>query len=161
MGAGKTSVGRELSGRLSLPFIDLDQIIEANDDRTVSEIFKLKGEAYFRRLEALYLESILQLPKGILSTGGGTPIFGNNLDLIKSKSTSIYLQWSSALLAGRLIDELDQRPILKDLDENEIEEFVEAHLEKRNHFYVQADIIIECDHKSIHEIAEEIIKKIS
>ncbi len=161
MGAGKTTIGREIANKLALPFIDLDQIIEANDDRSILEMFQTKGEAYFRRLESLYLESILALPKGVLSTGGGTPIFGDNLELIKSHSTSIYLKWSPELLAQRLLKELENRPILKDLDENEIDEFVETHLAKRVTFYEQANIIIECDDKSIQEIADEIIRKIA
>ncbi len=161
MGAGKTTIGRELANKLSLPFLDLDQIIEANDDRSILEMFQTKGEPYFRRLESLYLESILQLPKGVLSTGGGTPIFGNNLDQIKSHSTSIYLKWTGRALAERLMKELNHRPILKDLDENEIEEFVETHLAKRAALYEEANIIIECDDKSVQEITEEIIRKIA
>jgi shikimate kinase len=161
MGAGKTTVGRLLADHMSIPFIDLDQIIEANDDRSILEIFQMKGEAYFRRLEALYLESILQLPKGVLSTGGGTPIFGDNMELIKSQSTSVYLKWSEKALAERLINELDHRPILKDLDEYEIEEFIQTHLAKRAEYYEQANFIIDCDNKSVQEITVEIIRKIS
>lgn len=161
MGAGKTSIGRELALKLSVHFIDLDQVIEANDDRSVTEIFRQKGEAYFRRLESFYLESILQQPEGVLATGGGTVIFENNLEKIKNHSTSIYLCWSASLIAARLLSEIEQRPLLHGLDENEIEDFVIKHLSQRKSQYEKADIIIECDHKSIHEIVEEIIKKIS
>ena len=161
MGAGKTSVGRELAAKLSVPFIDLDQIIEANDDRSISEIFQQKGEAYFRRLESLYLESTLQLPRGVLATGGGTPIFENNLEKIKNHSTSIYLRCSAPLIIARLNSQIDQRPLIKGLEEDELADFVIQHLSHRSPYYEQADITIECDGKSIDDITDEIVKRLS
>jgi len=161
MGAGKTSVGQALASKLSIPFVDLDHVIEVNDDRSITEIFQQKGEAYFRRLESIYLESTLQMSEGVLAVGGGTPVFGDNLEIIKEHTTSIYLQWSPHLITARLLKEMDQRPLLRDLDESEVEEFVIAHLSKRIPYYQQAHITIQCDHKSIPEIVDEILKKIS
>ena len=93
MGSGKSTLGRALATAKNISFVDLDAYIAEREKCSVPDIFKNKGEIYFRKKEALYLQEVLQKEEDmVLSLGGGTPCFGNNMPLIKaSGATSIYL----------------------------------------------------------------------
>ncbi len=92
MASGKSTIGREISKKLDMKFIDLDDYISKREKRSISEIFKVKGEIYFRRIESLYLSEILNSKDSfILSLGGGTPCYSNNMDLILNSEAVIHL----------------------------------------------------------------------
>lgn len=162
MTSGKSIIGKKLSQILKKPFQDLDDYIETKEGITISEIFETKGEIYFRKIEGHYLASFLEQKNMILSLGGGTPCYGNNMELIKGQSDalSIYLNVSVAELGKRLFFNKANRPLVSHLTtENETTEFVGKHIFERLNFYNQADLIINAN-KSQEDIVQDIILKL-
>ena len=161
MASGKTTVGTALAKKLNFKFVDLDHYIENKEDMMVSEIFSLKGEIYFRKLESKYLEELINSDiKTVVSLGGGTPCYGNNLQLIldADNTLSIYLKASLNELTKRLLKDKDKRPLIAHLNsEPELLEFVGKHLFERSNYYNQANKTVIVDKKSIEEVVEEII----
>lgn len=161
MGSGKSTIGSELSKILDYKFVDLDTFIETRETQSVSEIFKNKGEIYFRRKETDYLKELLDTnDKMILALGGGTPCYGINMDLISSKKSvlSIYLKASLNELYKRLLPKKAERPLISHLeDENDFMEFLGKHLFERSSFYSKAQTTIITDNKSINETVQEVV----
>ncbi len=164
MGSGKSLIAQKLSSKLALPVIDLDEQISLIEEMTVPEIFKYKGELYFRRMETRVLEDVLEEPANlIVALGGGTPCYGTNLDLIKnfSESKMVYLKASVEFLVNRLYKEKAQRPLIKHLNtEDDLEDFVRKHLFERGYYYNQSDLVVNVENQNPSEIADEIIKKL-
>lgn len=164
MGAGKSSVGQLLAEVLSMYFIDLDAYIEGEEGATVSQIFELKGEIYFRKKEAIYLNKLL-LDRGnaIIALGGGTPCYGSVMkDLLSTESvTTLYLKNSVTALTERLWKERKHRPLISHVSSKEaLNDFVRKHLFERGFYYNQAEIIVDCDLFSQKEIAEKIVLRL-
>ena len=158
MASGKSTIGREISKKLDMKFIDLDDYVSKRESRSISEIFKVKGEIYFRRIESLYLSEILN-SKGnfILSLGGGTPCYSNNMELIlNSEASSIYIKTSIKTIVSRLTAEKSKRPLVADLENDKLTEFVAKHLFERRFFYEQATITMNTEDKSAEEITTEL-----
>jgi shikimate kinase len=158
MGCGKTTVGKIISKITAKKFIDLDSYIESTYNQTISEIFSSKGEIYFRKIESDSLKLIMsKYDNIILSLGGGTPCYSNNLALIKD-SKSFFLKYSIKVLSKRLINNKSSRPILSDFNNfNSMNDYIAKHLFERNHYYNQASNVIHCDFKYEKEIANEIV----
>jgi len=161
MASGKSMVGVELASKMSYDFEDLDAYIEAQEKKSISEIFATKGEVFFRKLETKYLKDIITNSNQIvLALGGGTPCYGNNMDLIINHENclSIYLKTSIALLSQRLIIEKEKRPLVAHITSKDgLTEFIGKHLFERVPFYSRADLSIETDDRSVDEIIEKII----
>ena len=159
MGSGKTVVGRSLSKSINYNFYDLDKFIELNEKKSISEIFTNKNEVYFREIESKYLNQLISIKeKKIISTGGGTPCYSNNIDLINNNSVSIYLKASVDTLVKRLKDTKINRPLISHLkDTNELKDFISKHLFERNYFYEKAKIKIKTDDLKLDEITNLII----
>ena len=158
MASGKSTIGREISKKLDMKFIDLDHYVSKRENSSISEIFKVKGEIYFRRIESLYLSEILN-SKGnfILSLGGGTPCYSNNMELIlNSEASSIYIKTSIKTIVSRLTAEKSKRPLVADLENDKLTEFVAKHLFERRFFYEQASITMNTEDKSAEEITTEL-----
>ena len=158
MASGKSTIGREISKKLDMKFIDLDDYISKREKRSISEIFKVEGEIYFRKIESSYLGEILNSKDSfILSLGGGTPCYSNNMELIlNSDASSIYIKASIKTLVTRLISEKNKRPLVAELENDKLTEFVAKHLFERRFFYEQASITVITEDKSIEEITTEI-----
>tara|TARA_B110000091_G_C13659210_1_gene408807 strand:+ start:86 stop:604 length:519 start_codon:yes stop_codon:yes gene_type:complete len=159
MASGKSTIGTLLSKQLSMPFIDLDTYIESKEKSTINAIFKEKGEIYFRRIEHLYLAELLNSEdKFVLSLGGGTPCYANNMVCIlkADKTTSFYLQASIGLLVERLIKGKENRPLVKEIGDEKLVEYVAKHLFERRFFYEQAHQKIAIDQKEALEITTAI-----
>ena len=142
MGAGKTTWGKRLARGLNIPFVDLDSYIETKEAKTISQLFEQYGEASFRHTEATALRELLHNSPIVLSTGGGTPCFTDNLTWLKEKSTVIYLKADAATLANRLQKNYLQRPLLKHLPPDKLEGFIEEKLAEREPYYSQAHAIV-------------------
>ena len=161
MGSGKTLVSKELSNLNNFKIFDLDTEISKQNNRSITEIFKEKGEIFFRKTEKEVLEKILSTEKNIiLSLGGGTPCYYNNINRINEKTISVFLKTNVKTLAQRLSSEKDKRPLIQNISNEDLPEFIAKHLFERNPFYNQAKITINTDNLSAREIAEEILTQI-
>lgn len=161
MGSGKSHVSKFLSKHLNFDLIDLDNAISLEEKREISEIFKKSGEIYFRKVEKQMLEKIVNSDKNIvLSLGGGTPVYYDNINTINEKTISVYLRAKIGTLAERLASNKAKRPLIAQLEDEELPEFIAKHLFERNAYYNQAQIIIDTDNKTPEEIVKEITEKI-
>jgi len=164
MGSGKTTIGKHLSEVLNYKFIDLDQVIEYDEQYTVSEIFSKKGELYFRKKERTILETILSSDSNIvLATGGGTPCFGNTMEFMKSteNTITIYLKSSNEELTKRLFNERLNRPLIAHIKSQELlNDFIRKHLFERSYFYNQSNIKLSIDNLTVAAVLEVINKEI-
>jgi shikimate kinase len=147
MGRGKSTVGRQLAQKLSLPFIDLDAYIEEQFGSSIPEIFEQKGEIVFRRKEHEYLKEILgQSGDAVIALGGGTPCYSDNMELILGHTQNVfYLRLGIASLAKRLQTEKNQRPLIAHLPDLELPEFIGKHLFERAPFYNKAPHTLQAD----------------
>lgn len=157
MGSGKSHISKVLSQKMNLKLIDLDKEIFLKNGMTIPEIFEKRGEIYFRKQERHLLEEILKTEKDcILSLGGGTPAYYNNIELIKEKSESIYLRSSVKTLAERLLKQKQKRPLIAKIADEDLPEFIAKHLFERQVFYGQAKYTVSTDSKTPEEITAEI-----
>lgn len=143
MGCGKTTFGRKLAKQLEWDFIDLDDYIEANQKASIQEIFSSKGEAYFRGLESNALEEASKWEKTVISTGGGTPCFNNNINFINNIGLSIYIKLSPEVLKYRLKGGRSKRPLIANLSDAELLSFIKHKLAERSEDYSKSEIIFE------------------
>ena len=165
MGVGKSYIGKKLSKELMIDFIDLDNYIETHEKKSISNIFFEKGEIYFRSIENKYLELILNKNlKCVISTGGGTPCYSNNIDLIKRNKDlkSFYLKSSSTQLTNILFSEREKRPLISSINsKKDLNSFISKHLFERNIFYNQADYVIDVEKKKLSKVLSEIKEKLT
>ena len=160
MGSGKSTIANLLHKLTGIQTIDLDKYIEQKSNLSISEIFKQKGEVLFRKLEHEALKELIDSQQEfILSLGGGTPCYSNNLGLLESADImTIYLKASIATLCQRLAAGIAERPLLAGKSAGEMREFIAKHLFERNPYYNQARHIIETDNKTPPQVADEILK---
>ncbi|MEM6687035.1 MAG: shikimate kinase [Bacteroidota bacterium] len=158
MASGKSAVSQVLGKILNMPVLDLDRYIETKEGKTIPEIFETKGEIYFRMKEHSYLKEVLETKTAtILSLGGGTPCYANNMELIHTYTThTFYLQTSIPEIINRVKDEKANRPLISSIADEDLPEFIGKHLFERNVFYQQATHSIPTDKKTIASIVEEI-----
>ncbi|WP_421807725.1 shikimate kinase [Flagellimonas sp.] len=160
MASGKSTVGRLLARQLGISFVDLDDYIEQHQKKSIKDIFSAKGEIFFRKLEHQMLKEVLDTHTAVvLSTGGGTPCYANNMETILQQSDhSIYLNHSIPVLVERITKEKEHRPLVKNIPENDLPEFVGKHLFERRPFYMQAEHRVDCDLLSAEDVVAEINK---
>ena len=163
MGSGKTMIASKLSNVLQKKYLDLDVLIENEQKLSISSIFKTKGELYFRKLEHEVFKRLVESEEEvILSLGGGTPCYANNHLFLQNEAVvSIYLKTSVEELYRRLNKNKSARPIISEMDEDTLKEFIAKHLFDRSFYYNQAKHVISTDNKSIEEIVEEIKKLVA
>ena len=143
MGAGKTTVGRALSKELGIPFYDLDWYIENRRRKTVSEIFAEQGEEAFRKIEHNMLHEVAEFENVIISCGGGTPCFYDNIDYMNQQGQVIYLKATPEVLYQHLIMGKGDRPLLKGKNKEELMTFISEQLKKREPFYSKAQYTLD------------------
>lgn len=160
MTSGKSVIGKKIAKILNWQFIDLDDVISKNEGESISDIFKNKGEIYFRKVESKYLQEVInEAHHTIISLGGGTPCYSNNMNLIKNVAgvTSIYLDVSVPELAKRLYKHKLERPLVAHITSlDEMTEFVGKHIFERILFYNQADLKVDANY-SINNTVEKIM----
>ncbi len=160
MCSGKTTLGTLLKEIANVTFTDLDQYIEESEGKTINEIFAQKGEDEFRNMERAALKEVTETIGGVIATGGGTPCFFDNMEYMKENGNVVYLNCSRKELFDRLKIYKASRPLLKDKNDDEIKEFIENSLPKREPFYNNASIIIDADPLSTEEGAVATAKKV-
>jgi shikimate kinase len=155
MGSGKSFSGKRLAEKNGMSFIDLDDYIEAKEGRTIREIFKKEGEAYFRKIEKECLHEMGEREMIVISTGGGTPCFFDNMNWMNESGVTVFLETSVEVLSNRLFDEMQKRPLLKGFSKRELKNFIEKKLAERNAFYHQTQILYKQNEEG-QDVAEEL-----
>lgn len=156
MSSGKSTLGKVLAKRLNLKFIDIDESFEEKYKITINDFFIKFGEPKFRELEQQLLISILNIENAVISTGGGTPCYYDNLDLINENGVSIYLKLHYKSIVARLKNTKKQRPLVKDLNDKEFENYIEENLAKREEYYSKAHHTIKSENLTINELLKYI-----
>lgn len=155
-GCGKSTLGKKFAHVIRQPFYDLDQVIEEGEGLPISELFQSFGEEKFRETEKLYLNRLEKITTAVVATGGGTPCYHDNMDVINRMGTSIFLDTSPKEIANRLSENgIAKRPILKGKSREEICLTLESLRQIRLPFYTRAHITI--THPSIH-FSEELMR---
>jgi shikimate kinase len=157
MGSGKTHWGKIWAAAYQLGFIDLDEVIEIDEQKKVTEIFEQKGEPYFRQIESAKLQSLGNLTNTIISCGGGTPCFANNMEWMNAHGTTVYLTSTPDEILRRLIKAQQNRPLINDLNQAELLFFIQQKLQERLPYYSQAQIIIATNELTEEMFVEKII----
>jgi shikimate kinase len=159
MGSGKTHWGQRLAVRLNLSFFDLDSLIIEKEKRSVAEIFAEKGEEYFRFLEKEILESVTEQQESfILSCGGGTPCFFNNIEFMKKNGKVIWLNTSVDVLRLRLQKERRSRPLIAEVSEDELQRYIVRKLSERRMYYQQADVTVSEENTNLDELIKILLQ---
>jgi shikimate kinase len=153
MGAGKSSVGRRLAARLSVPFIDADAEIEKAAGMTITEIFAAHGEPYFRAGETRVIARLLESGPQVLATGGGAFMNVETRSAIRAKGISVWLRATLEVL-NRRIKRRGDRPLLKGADPAET---LRRLLEERDPVYAEADLTVESRDVPHETIVDEIL----
>ena len=138
MGSGKTTVGRQLAAALGRTFYDLDWYIEMRYNRSVAQLFAERGEEGFRELERNMLHEAAEFEDIVLSCGGGTPCFFDNMDYICSVGESVYLKATPEVLAQHLKMGKVERPLIKGKTGEELTEYIRTSLQEREPYYRKA-----------------------
>ena len=154
MGVGKSTVGKRLARKLKLKFIDIDRIIEKKEKKTISEIFQIKGEDYFRKIEKRITLAILKKNNSVIALGGGAFI---NPTIRKESENSSISFWLDLKLDSLLIrlKNVKKRPLL---NQENLKETINKIYSERKKFYNRSDFRIKCNSMSIEQIVSKIIK---
>jgi len=135
-------MGKKLAAKLGYNLVDLDHEIEHVTGTTVAGYFASHGEDEFRKLESDTLKNHEYADNAVISTGGGTPCFFDNMDWMNENGITIYIQLPAISLAKRLEKGIDKRPLLRNLSEKELVQFIEGKLEERDPFYSKAKVTL-------------------
>lgn len=145
MGSGKTTIGRQLAMALGISFYDLDWYIEMRFHRTVAQIFAERGEEGFREIERNMLHEVAEFEDVVLSCGGGTPCFFDNMDYLNRMGQTVYLKASPEVLAAHLKMGKVERPLIKGKSDEELLAYIRQSLQTREPFYNKAKHILNVD----------------
>lgn len=138
MGAGKTTLGKVLAKDLGLQFYDLDWYIEGRMRKTVAQLFAERGEDGFRTVEHNMLHEVAEFEDVVISCGGGTPCFFDNMQYMNRQGETIYLKANPEVLSAHLKMGKVERPLLKNKTPEEIQAFISKQLAEREQYYTQA-----------------------
>lgn len=158
MGSGKSTVGKKLASLLNYTFIDLDTMIEAETDHSITEWFAA-GETRFREIESLVLRQTAEFKNSVIATGGGTPCFNDNLEWMKAHGLTVYLKMSAGGLFHRLIYSKATRPLLTGKTDVELMEYITESLKEREYFYSKAHYTFKGESLDVKELLETLIKE--
>lgn len=145
MGSGKSTIGKKLAVKLAYDFIDMDAYIEEQEGRSISEIFASEGEDYFRLAEQKALKALCAKDKVVISAGGGTPCFFDNMALMNQAGYTVYLKLEPEKIIGRLKNGMDKRPLIANLSPHELDQQIRERLSVREPFYNKAKMIYTSD----------------
>lgn len=153
MGCGKTHWGRLLSQKLGLPFFDLDEKIEEKEEKKIAAIFEQEGEEYFRLLEKDVLHLLSESHDSfVMACGGGTPCYYNNIDYIKKQGVTVWINCTVECLYERLVKDRYDRPLLKDLNDEQLRNYIIKKFGDRKIFYQQANITLKEEELTLEKL---------
>ena len=141
MGAGKTTLGKAFARAMGFTFVDLDWYIEERFHKTVSQIFTERGEEGFRELEKRMLHEASDFENVVISVGGGTPCFFDNMEYMNQVGETVFLDVDNKVLFRRLKVAKHQRPLLSNKTDEELMTFIQEALEKRLPYYTKAKYV--------------------
>ena len=142
MGCGKSTLGKKLAKNLDFNFIDLDDFIEDCEARTIQEIFEINGESYFRKLERFYLLKVINNKNIVISVGGGTPCFYDNINQMNKNGLTIYINMPTKVLVNRLKSSNKFRPLIEGMKEIELKDYINKTIREREVFYNKSHKIV-------------------
>ena len=154
MGTGKSYWAQKLADAYNMDWIDLDAQIEKDASMTIKEIFETQGEVYFRNKEAEVLHKMTEFGNIIIATGGGTPCFHDNMQWMNDHGITIWIDEPVETLAERLKKEKAHRPLIKDLNDEELLHFLSIKLSERSKFYSQCQHHLQGNTISVHSFAK-------
>ena len=160
MGAGKTTVGKALSKELGIPFYDLDWYIESRRRKTVPQIFAEVGEEGFRQIERNMLHEVAEFEDVIISCGGGTPCFFDNMDYMNRQGQVVYLRCEPEVLQKHLMMGKTERPLLKGKSPEELIDFIKEQLQTREQYYNKAQYKLDVSLMDNYEKIKITIKRL-
>ena len=162
MGSGKTTVGKALSKQTGMMFYDLDWYIESRMHTTVSKLFEERGEEAFRKIEYNMLHEVAEFEDVIISCGGGTPCFFDNMEYLNQQGDVVYLKATPDVLYKHLLMAKVERPLLKGKSPEELIAYITEHLKERAPFYEKArhtlDVSVLDSYDKINTSVEQIQK---
>lgn len=143
MGSGKSTWGKLTAEKMGIPFLDLDDMVEKRVNMKINDIFGRKGESYFRKIEAVCLRELHELEHFILACGGGTPCYYDNMSMMNSLGVTVWMNTPVQVMATRLLEEAEHRPLVRGLSPDQLQEFIDDKLEERLQYYSQAQLVID------------------
>ena len=152
MASGKTRLGMELGAKTGYGFIDTDELFEERYRISIMDFFEKYNEESFRKIEKELLHETLGYQDAIIATGGGTPCFFDNMEVIKRNGISIYLKLDVISLVNRLAIVRKKRPLLNDRTTSDLESYIRTQIAERELFYNQADFIVDAEIITVNDI---------
>jgi len=157
MGAGKTHWGRLISQKMSLPFFDLDEQVVNAESKTIPEIFEFDGEEYFRVKEKEVLHIITESHDSfVMACGGGSPCYFNNIEYMNKSGLTVWINTPAAVLYERLLKEKENRPLLKELGNDQLRGFIHKKFSDRKIYYEQCQVTVEDEEISMDKFIEKL-----
>ena len=155
-GAGKSTVGKRLSARLSLPFYDTDSYFSQKYRVSIPDFFSKYGEDFFRACENSVLKELLLRPPCVISVGGGTPCYYNVMDMLNESAVTVYLKLSAKSLCNRIFNSKKVRPLVSGKSFDELMKYIEETLPQREVFYKKAQICLSGENMDADALVEKL-----
>ncbi len=152
MGAGKSTLGKKLAKAIGYHFIDSDKEISNQEGLTISELFETKGESYFRLKEKTFVDQLNGTENSVIAAGGGLPIYNNLMDKLNEKGITLYLRVKPSTLLLRLKEGQNKRPLIANLNEEQLQAFINEKLLERENTYLKAQLIVDEPDQKIEQL---------
>lgn len=154
MGCGKSSLGKKIAKAMGIRFIDTDAEVESREGATIADIFHYEGEEYFRKSERYIIEELAASDEDmVISTGGGVPLWEDNMEVMNQSGVTLYLKRTAEQIASRLSPHgREKRPKLRGLNDEELVAFMRENMAQREPYYCKATLTIDCTPMSDAEL---------
>lgn len=156
MGSGKSTIGKKLATKLQYEFVDLDKAVELVAGKSVSQIFEEDGELFFRAKETEILRTLEGRGNRVVATGGGTPCHSENMQWMNEHGITVYLEMHPGSIYHRVGPKKKERPLLRNLGDVELMEFIMEEMEVRKPFYLKAQVIVKAENLRSDELEQKL-----